>query len=83
MRRIFRPRLRAAVRQAPDVIVVGEMRDPETMRIALAAAETGHLVLSTRPHDRRRVDGRRASPTRFPPSGRTRSGRSWRWRWPR
>jgi twitching motility protein PilT len=39
--------LRAAVRQAPDVIVVGEMRDPETMRIALAAAETGHLVLST------------------------------------
>jgi twitching motility protein PilT len=35
------------VRQAPDVIVVGEMRDPETMRIALAAAETGHLVLST------------------------------------
>ncbi|MDQ3420601.1 MAG: PilT/PilU family type 4a pilus ATPase, partial [Acidobacteriota bacterium] len=39
--------LRAALRQAPDVIVVGEMRDPETMRIALAAAETGHLVLST------------------------------------
>jgi twitching motility protein PilT len=39
--------LRAAVRQAPDVIVVGEMRDPETMRIALSAAETGHLVLST------------------------------------
>jgi twitching motility protein PilT len=39
--------LRAAVRQAPDVIVVGEMRDPETMRIAVAAAETGHLVLST------------------------------------
>jgi twitching motility protein PilT len=37
----------AALRQAPDVIVVGEMRDPETMRIALAAAETGHLVLST------------------------------------
>jgi twitching motility protein PilT len=38
---------RAALRQAPDVIVVGEMRDPETMRIALAAAETGHLVFST------------------------------------
>ncbi len=35
------------MRQAPDVIVVGEMRDPETMRIALAAAETGHLVFST------------------------------------
>jgi twitching motility protein PilT len=43
----FPTALRAAVRQAPDVIVVGEMRDPETMRIALGAAETGHLVLST------------------------------------
>jgi len=39
--------LRSAVRQAPDVIVVGEMRDPETMRIALTAAETGHLVFAT------------------------------------
>jgi twitching motility protein PilT len=39
--------LRAALRQAPDVIMVGEMRDPETMRIALAAGETGHLVLSS------------------------------------
>jgi twitching motility protein PilT len=39
--------LRAALRQAPDVLVVGEMRDPETMRIAVSAAETGHLVLST------------------------------------
>jgi twitching motility protein PilT len=43
----FPTALRAALRQAPDVIVVGEMRDPETMRIALSAAETGHLVLST------------------------------------
>jgi twitching motility protein PilT len=43
----FPTALRAALRQAPDVIVVGEMRDPETMHIALAAAETGHLVLST------------------------------------
>ena len=43
----FPTALRAAVRQAPDVIVVGEMRDPETMTIALAAAETGHLVMST------------------------------------
>jgi twitching motility protein PilT len=43
----FPTALRAAVRQSPDVIVVGEMRDPETMRIALAAGETGHLVLST------------------------------------
>jgi twitching motility protein PilT len=43
----FPTALRAALRQAPDVIVVGEMRDAETMRIALAAAETGHLVFST------------------------------------
>lgn len=43
----FPTALRAALRQAPDVIVVGEMRDTETMRIAVAAAETGHLVLST------------------------------------
>jgi twitching motility protein PilT len=43
----FPTALRSAVRQAPDVIVVGEMRDPETMRIALSAAETGHLVFAT------------------------------------
>src|SRR5229473_2376990 len=43
----FPTALRAALRQAPDIIVVGEMRDAETMRIAVAAAETGHLVLST------------------------------------
>jgi twitching motility protein PilT len=43
----FPTALRAAMRQAPDVIVVGEVRDPETMRIALTAAETGHLVLAT------------------------------------
>jgi twitching motility protein PilT len=43
----FPTALRASLRQAPDVIVVGEMRDPETMRIAVSAAETGHLVLST------------------------------------
>ena len=43
----FPTALRAALRQAPDVIVVGEMRDSETMQIAVAAAETGHLVLST------------------------------------
>lgn len=43
----FPTALRSALRQAPDVIVIGEMRDPETMRIALAAGETGHLVFST------------------------------------
>jgi twitching motility protein PilT len=39
--------LRAALRQAPKVILVGEMRDRETVEVALEAAETGHLVLST------------------------------------
>jgi twitching motility protein PilT len=43
----FPTALRAAMRQAPDVIIVGEMRDPETARIALSAAETGHLVFTT------------------------------------
>jgi twitching motility protein PilT len=43
----FPTALRSALRQAPDVIVLGEMRDPETMRIALSASETGHLVFST------------------------------------
>ncbi len=43
----FASGLRAALRQAPKVILVGEMRDRETMEIGLTAAETGHLVLST------------------------------------
>lgn len=43
----FAPALRAALRQDPDVILVGEMRDFETIEIALTAAETGHLVFST------------------------------------
>lgn len=43
----FKSGLRAALRQDPDVILVGEMRDLETISIALTAAETGHLVLST------------------------------------
>jgi twitching motility protein PilT len=43
----FGKALRAALRQDPDVILVGEMRDLETIEIALTAAETGHLVLST------------------------------------
>ena len=43
----FSTGLRAALRQAPKVILVGEMRDRETIQIALSAAETGHLVLST------------------------------------
>ena len=43
----FTVALRAAMRQDPDVILVGEMRDVETVRAALSAAETGHLVMST------------------------------------
>jgi twitching motility protein PilT len=43
----FASALRAALRQDPDVILVGEIRDGETMEIAVQAAETGHLVLST------------------------------------
>ena len=43
----FQKALRRVLRQDPDVILVGEMRDEETVRTALSAAETGHLVLST------------------------------------
>ena len=43
----FNSALRAILRQDPDVILIGEMRDPETISIALTAAETGHLVFST------------------------------------
>ncbi|MGZ8579598.1 MAG: type IV pilus twitching motility protein PilT, partial [Actinomycetota bacterium] len=43
----FHTALRAALRQDPDVILIGEMRDTEAVRAALSAAETGHLVLST------------------------------------
>lgn len=43
----FANALRGALRQDPDVILIGEMRDPETVKTALSSAETGHLVLST------------------------------------
>ena len=39
--------LRACLRQAPDVLLLGEMRDPETIRTAMTAAETGHMVIAT------------------------------------
>ncbi|MEQ6342661.1 MAG: type IV pilus twitching motility protein PilT [Gammaproteobacteria bacterium] len=43
----FSQSLRSALREDPDIILVGEMRDPETIRLALTAAETGHLVFGT------------------------------------
>jgi twitching motility protein PilT len=43
----FNEALRSALREDPDVILVGEMRDLETIRLALTAAETGHLVFGT------------------------------------
>jgi type II secretory ATPase GspE/PulE/Tfp pilus assembly ATPase PilB-like protein len=43
----FAGRLRAILRQDPDVVMVGEIRDPETASIAIQASMTGHLVLST------------------------------------
>ncbi|MFN0118733.1 MAG: type IV pilus twitching motility protein PilT [Elusimicrobiota bacterium] len=43
----FKAALKNVLRQSPDVIAIGEMRDPETMAAALSAAESGHLVLST------------------------------------
>jgi twitching motility protein PilT len=43
----FAGALKRAMRQDPDIILVGEMRDPETIQIAMTAAETGHLVFST------------------------------------
>ena len=45
--RSFHNALRAVLREDPDVILVGEMRDPETIALAITAAETGHLVLAT------------------------------------
>ena len=67
----FLTAIRAAMRQDPDVILIGEMRDTETVRAALAAAETGHLVLSTL----HTVDA-----TSSRPSSTIRSGWAWRGR---
>jgi twitching motility protein PilT len=75
----FPTALRAALRQAPDVIVVGEMRDAETMQIAVAAGETGHLVFSSL-HTPDVATTSPALPTRFRPNARTRSARSLRCR---
>src|SRR5690242_21307855 len=49
----FEQALRQSLRQDPDVILVGELRDMDTLRIALRAADTGHQVFSTRSEERR------------------------------
>ncbi|HEV2863608.1 MAG TPA: type IV pilus twitching motility protein PilT [Pyrinomonadaceae bacterium] len=64
--RSFAEALRGALRQDPDVILVGEMRDHETIETALTAAETGHLVLSTL-HTLDATETIRRIVTSFPP----------------
>lgn len=54
--RNFQYGLQAALREDPDVVVLGELRDPQTIRLALTAAETGHLVLATL-HSRNTIQG--------------------------
>ncbi|MGA8810514.1 MAG: ATPase, T2SS/T4P/T4SS family, partial [Thermoanaerobaculia bacterium] len=71
----FASALRASLRQDPDVILVGEMRDLETVATALTAAETGHLILSTRATWRKRST---ASSMSSLPRSRRRSGNSFR-----
>ncbi len=62
----FKRALRAALRQDPDIIMLGELRDHETMEIALTAAETGHLVMSTL-HTVDAADSVNRMVTAFPP----------------
>ncbi len=68
--------LRAALREDPDVILVGEMRDLETISIAVTAAETGHLVFSTL-HTIGRPIRSTGSSTFFRLTSSSRSARSW------
>ena len=68
--------LRAVLREDPDVVLVGEMRDLETMDCALRIAETGHLTLGDAPHEQRRPDASTGSSTRSPPTSSRRSARS-------
>ena len=71
----FARALRSALREDPDVILVGEMRDPETIQFALTLAETGHLVFATL-HTNDASSRSTASPTCSRPSARPRSGSS-------
>lgn len=66
----FASALRAALRQDPDVLLIGELRDAETARLALSAAETGHLVLSTL-HTASAVGAIDRLLSRFPPDEQT------------
>ncbi len=72
----FSKALRSALRQDPDVILVGEMRDLETIETALLAAETGHLVLSTL-HTLDAPETINRIISMFPPTTRSRSASSW------
>lgn len=74
--RSFASALRSALREDPDVILVGEMRDYETISAAVTAAETGHLVLSTL-HTIGAARPSTASLMSAPPVRRTRSAASW------
>ena len=70
----FASALRSALREDPDVILVGEMRDYETIQAALLAAETGHLDTVYSAYNRRGTDGRASD--RCLPDGRSKSGQS-------
>jgi len=60
---LFASRLRTILRQDPDIVMVGEIRDPETASIAMQASMTGHLVLSTlHPNDAPAVVSRLQDP---------------------
>ena len=73
----FATALRAAMRQDPDVILVGEMRDTETVKAALSAAETGHFVMSTlHTTDAQETD---QPDHRLLPAARAEAGRGCRW----
>ena len=78
----FPTALRAALRQAPDVIVVGEMRDPETMQIAVHRRRDRAPRVLEPAHDRRGDDGGADRRLVSDWSVRTPSARSSRWRWP-
>ena len=71
----FATGLRDALREDPDMLLMGDMRDAETVGLALTAAETGHLVLASL-HSRAPRPPSSASSTRTRPSGSTRSAGS-------